>query len=320
MTHALQARRQWRPVGRIHRRARQESSTFYWNHGPQEAEALEAKWKLEAFQLAKWGTEPEHTFEEVMLAFLKDHQHKRSADKDRQHVRRLRRSFGGRVMNGLTATDVRRYIAERRGEGVANATINRELQVLASAINYANREWDWNLPNPVKGRKLREPQGRVRWITRAEAAALVRAAQSEPKAPHLADFLVLALITGMRHGELLGLEWRRVDLNAGLLYLKAEHTKAARRHSVPVNAQAQAALMRRAGFRARHCPASPWVFCDEGGQRIQDVKRSFATACRRAGITDLRVHDQRHNSAFRIIPSTLLAFSMDGGSRASRQI
>ncbi|MCZ7598461.1 MAG: site-specific integrase [Gammaproteobacteria bacterium] len=43
-----------------------------------------------------------------------------------------------------------------------------------------------------------------------------------------------------------------------------------------------------------NCPSSPWVFCDKQGNRIQSVKRSFATACRRAGITDFRVHDLRH--------------------------
>ncbi len=47
---------------------------------------------------------------------------------------------------------------------------------------------------------------------------------------------MLALHCGMRRGELLGLEWSRVDRSAGLIYLEAEHTKAKKRRAVPLAA------------------------------------------------------------------------------------
>jgi len=141
----------------------------------------------------------------------------------------------------------------------------------------------------------------VRWITRAEADALILAAASEPKAPHLADFINLALNTGCRRDELLRLEWRRVDL----IHLEGHHTKSGKRRSVPLNGPARGSTVGRAAFRAQHCPTSPWVFCQQGGERVQSIKRSWATACRRAGIEDFRIHDLRHNSASRIIPSKL---------------
>jgi integrase len=99
-----------------------------------------------------------------------------------------------------------------------------------------------------------------------EAAALIRLAATEPQAPHLPDFIQLALNTGMRSGELLGLEWRRVDLNgSGLILLEGHHTKAGKRRSIPINEDARGALIQRARFRAEHCPASPWVFCRSHG-------------------------------------------------------
>ncbi len=199
-------------------------------------------------------------------------------------------------MNQLTAVDARSYISLRKGQGVSPSTINRELALLSAAINYANREWDWNLPNVARGRKLREPEGRVRWITRSEGQALIAAA-ARTKSKVLPDFIRLALHTGCRKGELLGLEWRRVDLRERLIYLEAEHTKAGRRRSVPLNDEAYAAVISRANFRAQHCPASPWVFCNREGRQVKDVKRGFARACRPVGIEDFRIHDLRHTCA-----------------------
>ncbi|MGD8589265.1 MAG: site-specific integrase [Chromatiales bacterium] len=138
---------------------------------------------------------------------------------------------------------------------------------------------------------MKEPEGRVHWITRAEAVSLIQAAESEPQAPDLVDFIRLALHTGCHKNEMLRLVWKRVDLQAGLIHLEAEHTKAGRRRSVPLNREARAAIISWARFRAEHCPASQWVFCREDGSRIQAVKRSFTTACRRAGIEDYHIHD-----------------------------
>ena len=263
-----------------------------------EADALLAKWKLEAHRIRQWDEEPTRTFDELMLAYVKATSgEKRAAERDRYSLKRLYPFFTGRDLNDLGPADIRAYIDRRRSEGVSPGTINKEVGLLSSAINYARREWDWVIPNPAARRKLKEPEGRVRWITRAEAAALISAAESEPKAAHLADFIRLALHTGCRKGELLGLEWKRVDLQAGLIHLEAEHTKAGRRRAVPMNREARAAIIGRARFRAQHCPGSQWVFSREDGSRIQAVKRSFATACRRAGIEGYHIHDMRHTCA-----------------------
>ncbi len=263
-----------------------------------EAKALEAKWKLETYRQRQWEEQPPRPFDELMLGYLTaTAEEKRSADKDRMRTRHLRRHFGGRVMNTLQPMDVREYITMRKDESVKNATINREIALLSSAINYANREWDWNIPNVAKGRKLKEDEGRTRWITREEAERLIQAAESEPKAQHLAHFIQLALHTGCRSGELLGLEWRRVSLQERLLFLESDHTKSGKHHSVPLNETSRQAIMDRLRFRAKHCPSSPWVFAREDGTQIKAVKRSFNTACRRAGIEDFHIHDLRHTCA-----------------------
>jgi len=105
-----------------------------------------------------------------------------------------------------------------------------------------------------------------------------------------------ALHTGCRRGELLGLEWSRVDLKEGLFYLEGVHTKSGKRRSVPLNQVARTALINRARFRAKWCPDSPWVFCTRKGTRIQSVRGGFLDACAQAGISDFRIHDMRHSA------------------------
>ncbi len=295
---------------------KRHDSSFYWASytGPdgkrvrrstgtgnrKEAEAILARWKDEAFQAQKWGVQPQRTFEEVIVLYLKEtEKEKRPGGHQRAlyAVQALRPFFAGRSMNRLGAADVNAYIQMRYKAGRAAATINRELGVLSSAINHACRHWEWDLPNPVAGRKPKNPEGRVRWLRPEEARDLIRAAEANGQAPHLPDFIRLAVNTGCRKQELLGLEWSRVDLQRKLFVLESLNTKTNRRRAVPLNGAAWEALMGRMRFRAERCPASPWVFAHENGHRIQDVKKSFRSACNLAGVTDFRIHDLRHTCA-----------------------
>ncbi len=270
-----------------------------------EAEALEAKWKLEAFRVQQWEEQPSRTFEELMVAYLNaTQQEKRSAERDRRIVTVLRSHFAGMCLNTMRAKDVRGYTAWRQEQGIKPATIYRELSLLSAAINYAIREWEWEIPNPVTGRKPKQGEGRIRWISRSQAEALIRAAEDLPRASvYLPDFIRLALHTGCRRGELLGLEWSRVDLKEGLFYLEGVHTKSGKRRSVPLNTVARSALINRARFRAKYCPASPWVFCTRKGKRIECVRNGFVDACAKAGISDFRIHDMRHTTAAWLVSS-----------------
>jgi len=263
-----------------------------------EADALEAKWKLEAYRENQWEEQPGRTFEELMLVYMQaTATEKRSHDRDRSSAKQLRKQFHGRDMKTLSPADIRAYIANRREAGIRAGTINREIGLLSAALNWARKELNWNLPNPVQGRRLRAPEGRIRWISRSEAEALLDAARANRRAGHLVDFIRMALHTGMRRGEILGLEWRRVDLDRDLIYLEGCHQKNGKIGSVPLNQEARAALQSRASFRAKHCPDSPWVFAHRSGERIQSVKNAFASACRKVEITDFRIHDLRHSCA-----------------------
>jgi integrase len=263
-----------------------------------EAKALLAKWRIEAHRIKRWGDCPIRTFDELMLRYIKATEKiKRDPTRDRCSLKHLYPVFSGQDLNRFTQVDVRRYVSARKEAGAAASTINKEVGLLSAAMNYARREWGWQLPNITSGCRQKEPEGIVRWITREEADALVKAASRDSRADHLADFIVLALHTGCRMGELLHLEWSRVDLHKKMFLLEAIHTKTAKRRSVPLNLSAYAAILGRARFRAEHCPNTPWVFCHPDGKRLQSLKGAFATACKRAQIKHFRIHDLRHTCA-----------------------
>lgn len=69
-----------------------------------------------------------------------------------------------------------------------------------------------------KVRRMREPAGRVRFLSEEERAALLSACRRSGN-PHLYHIVVLALSTGMRQGEILNLAWPDVDLKRGRLTL-----------------------------------------------------------------------------------------------------
>ncbi|HHK4572155.1 TPA: tyrosine-type recombinase/integrase [Pseudomonas aeruginosa] len=262
------------------------------------AKALEQQERAKAWKEKEMGVNPPRTFEEVIIPYLQHaRQHQRSYETTVHRIKPLREYFAGRVVNDLGCQDIRGYGAHRLDAGASPATINRELAALSAAINHCNTELEWALPNPVKGRKMREAEGRDRWLTRAEVEALCRAARVQKFGPMLEDFIRLAVNTGCRREEMLGLEWRRVDFANRLIYLEASHTKAGKRRSIPINEGAMAALKRRMAFRSETSPECPWVFARANGDRVVSLSAGFKQACQAAKIADFTIHDLRHTCA-----------------------
>lgn len=250
-----------------------------------EAEALESKWRLEAFRQHQWGEEPAHSFDDLMLDYLTDTENKPSHERDLYSVKRLKEHFSEHSLPSLTPQDIADYKKKRRDDGVSDATIAKELGLFSAAINYARKEWGWKIENVVAKRIPSEPKKRIRWISREEADRLVAAVS--PRAPYLRSFILLGLHTGMRKSELLGLEWSRVDFEHKLIYLDPDDQKNRRSGSVPLNPIAVAALRQLEGQHDR------WVFTFRK-KRLQSVKKAFAAACKRAGIEDFTPHGLRH--------------------------
>ncbi|CAG4883758.1 Bacteriophage integrase [Georgfuchsia toluolica] len=237
-------------------------------------------------------------FDEVITTYLDARRHEiRSHARSLYGYKRLYPHFAGRKITDIRRADVRDYIESRRVDGVKPATINRELDLLSAAINHARFEFELDIPNPVHKMSLKEPEGRVRWISRDESTRLIEASRLHARTPHLACFIQLALHTGCRKSELLTLEWKTVELNHGFFVLDPKNTKSAKRRTIPINDLAKHVLLEIREWNSENCPGTPWVFSTRQNRRITTFQNGFEAACKRAGIDDFRIHDLRHTCA-----------------------
>jgi integrase len=178
---------------------------------------------------------------------------------------------------------------ERLAETRAPATVNRYLAVLSHAFSVAVQEWGWLEASSLRRvRRLREPQGRVRWLDDAERQCLLDACAQSPNRL-LLPVVVLALATGARKQELLGLTWREVDLRRERVLLLV--TKTGERRSVPLTGRALTELQTLAKVRRLD---TALVFPRRDGRAPLDIRHAWQQAVRQAGLTDFRFHDLRH--------------------------
>jgi integrase len=113
---------------------------------------------------------------------------------------------------------------------------------------------------------------------------------------YLRSIVTVAIYAGPRRGELLKLRWSDVDFALNTINFK--QTKTNKDRSVPMEP-----IVRTALLELREIAGDvEYVFVNpDTGTRYTEVKRSFATACREAGINNFRFHDLRHYSEFRTI-------------------
>lgn len=212
-------------------------------------------------------------------------------------LKRLKKYVGKRRISEITREDGERF-RSARSRVVKPATTNRELTVLKHMFAKAV-EWNLLLRNPFwTMRYLRVPGHLERVLSSDEEARLLHACESL-HSRFLKPIVLVAMNTGMRRGEILALEWARVDLaQRTIRVLNAKSNSGDR--SIPMNTTVHALLSSLAGKATSH-----FVFPShrKPGERLLDPKKGFKKAVRFAGIHNLRFHDLRHTFATRLVQS-----------------
>jgi len=207
----------------------------------------------------------------------------------------------------LNSSRIAKY-RDARLQEVSAGTVIRELAYFSSIINHARREWDINIANPVMlVRKPPSPQGRNRILSHEEEVKLLQAC--EPKANrniYTRPFIILALETAMRRGELLSLRWDNIDCAKRTAFLHL--TKNGDSRTVPLSIRAIEAL--KALPRSIDGRVLPINFAA--------LENTFKRARERAGLNDLRIHELRHTAVTRLAEKlpNLIELSAVSGHRS----
>jgi integrase len=237
------------------------------------------------------------TFTAAARDVLLDYQQnaRRSLPDVRRHVRLHLKPFFGRLpMPTITPADVRRYVARRQRDGVRNATINRELSVLKRAFALAIAAGCLTSRPHIP--LLRENNVR-RGFFEADEFRAVR----DRLPPDLADLVAFLWITGWRwRSEAARLRWSDVAFDPGEVRLDPGTTKTGEGRVFPFTAELRTLLERRRSItrdreRALNRPL-PLVFTRPTGRPIGSFSKSWARACRSAGVPGRVLHDFRRTA------------------------
>jgi integrase len=205
-------------------------------------------------------------------------------------VDRLTSYWEGRTVADVTPITCSAY--ERHRAPRSAGTVRRELGVLRAAINFGHRIG--RLTRPVAVELPPRPEARDRWLTRDEAARLLRASLRSPKVRlHLPLFILIGLYTGRRKQAILSLRWSQVDLEAGrIIFEQPGRRTNKRRGSIRIPPRLLPHLQ-RAWYRGTEIG----FVLHRHGYRIGDIKRGFEAACKRAGLEGVSPHTLRHTAA-----------------------
>ncbi len=197
-------------------------------------------------------------------------------------------ALGHRKLEDISHSDIDRLHADISDTTPVQA--NRVLATLRHTFNMAKR-WGIVVNNPVVGTRRNPEEGRERFLTAVELQALVGALESKGQSP-AALALRFIIATGCRKSEALNAPWTQIDLAAGVWTKPSSHTKQKRLHRVPLGSEAKRVLI-----EAQALAGNPFVFPGKTGRALVEIKKTFHSACKEAGIEELRINDLRHTFA-----------------------
>ena len=247
------------------------------------------------------------TFRTFAETYLRDHAdlHKRSADRDREILKVLNRSFGSLILHEITAHRIEQFKRERlagkwRGHQTTSApkplkpaTVNRELDTLKSVLSKAV-EWGKLLESPARNvKRLKVDNRRTRILSDQEQRDLLDACRGKMRA-----LVTLALITSARVGELLALLWEHCQDG----YVTFWETKNGKPRRIPISPAIQAVLDTLPTIHR-------WVFTNAvtaDRYTVNGAAHVFNRAVGRAGLpnaAEITLHTLRHTAISRMIAS-----------------
>ncbi len=205
-------------------------------------------------------------------------------------IRYWQERLSGRLLTDIDKPTVREELHELADGDRSASTVNRYHTSLSAFLQFCVEEYDLQVNVARQIRKRKEPRGRVRYLTEEERMVLLAACDAS-EWPLLGLLVRMALTTGARRSELLGLTWHDIDLDRGTATV--EEDKAGERRTLPLVPEIASALreLRPNDFTHRVFPNQ------DDPTKKKPIDGVWKTALRRAGLTNFQFHDLRHTAA-----------------------
>lgn len=213
---------------------------------------------------------------------------KKSIDDIICHLKWWKNEIGKSLLNHVTS-DLLAKCRNNLLKSVSPSTVNRYTASLSTVLTYGMKECGWLENNPMfRVTKLKEPSGRNRVLNPEEYACLIHSAENS-KNTNLKTIIQIALLTGMRQGEILSLYWDDIKFDLGCICIRT--SKNNRPRVVPLDNEIAACLK---GLYANRNPNNPLVFASKKRFGKITIRKAFDEALKRANISNFHFHDLRH--------------------------
>ena len=204
-------------------------------------------------------------------------------------------------INNISQVDIEKYQLKRKLEVITMSknigkreseinfrSVNYEITILQHFFNFCIKRVIID-KNPAAGIKKLNELSRLKTLSDDDINKLIAGTTNKLTK----DLITFLIYTGCRKGEALNLKWDDVDLQNNVIAIKGTKTKYDR--YIPISKPLKELL---SGInKIQGCL---YVF-NINGAKIGDFKKSFHTACRNAGLKDLRIHDLRHVFASKMV-------------------
>ena len=284
------------------------------------------------YRKATQGVDPErerlkdfcYFVEQKYMPFALEHHSEPAHDRFRTRV--MKEYFKDKQFSDITTMLVEKYIKERLDTPTVRVasvlddgtkvyqrrsptTVHKEIVLLSAIFNMAMQERvatenPCNFIRKAVRKKIPARIKRERYLTLEEERRLF-AAGLTGRREHLREITLLALLTGMRRGELLRLKWEHLNTGETSLmftimgekhelrpgWLLIEQSKNGKPRSIPMSRKVKSLLESLSDDATN----TEYVFRSiRTGLNISEIMRGFTSACTQAGIDNLTFHDLRH--------------------------
>ena len=235
----------------------------------------------------------------------------------------LKPAFSGKLLDEITRQDISDLINKKlastsaRGKATTRGTVRNILAPLREMLNHAV-DAGILVANPANraGRYMKEKKAaktnrmKIDPLTREESQTLLATAEKFGHGTHAV--MLTALRTGLRMGELFGLQWGDLDFNSRFVEVRRsivqgriETPKSGQLRRVDMSLQLTATLKelsrrRKEEYLQKGEPMPEWVFINTDGTPLDQHnfrKRVYLGLLAKAGLRQIRFHDLRHSFA-----------------------